>query len=87
MFHGQFLFYLCHSYLDDESRLYIHQGGPLALQSATQLNHGGLSLYNLWFVPTFYCHLFTDPEAQVSYREFERAHQGLSVIFRLPVYS
>ncbi|CAK5269122.1 unnamed protein product [Mycena citricolor] len=31
------------------SRLYIHQGGPLALQSATQLNHGGLSRYNLWY--------------------------------------
>ncbi|KAG5354117.1 hypothetical protein C0989_007478 [Termitomyces sp. Mn162] len=31
------------------SRLYIHQGGPLALQSSTQLNHGGLSLYNLWY--------------------------------------
>ncbi|KAJ7593066.1 glycoside hydrolase family 79 protein [Mycena floridula] len=31
------------------SRLYIHQGGPLALQSATQLNHGGLSLYDLWY--------------------------------------
>ncbi|KAG6880117.1 hypothetical protein C0992_005824 [Termitomyces sp. T32_za158] len=32
------------------SRLYIHQGGPLALQSSTQLNHGGLSFYDLWFV-------------------------------------
>ncbi|KAJ7494658.1 glycoside hydrolase family 79 protein [Mycena galericulata] len=31
------------------SRLYIHQGGPLALQSATQLNHGGLSRYDLWY--------------------------------------
>ncbi|PFH53076.1 glycoside hydrolase family 79 protein [Amanita thiersii Skay4041] len=31
------------------SRLYIHQGGPLALQSSTQLNHGGLSFYNLWY--------------------------------------
>ncbi|KAK0203758.1 glycoside hydrolase family 79 protein [Desarmillaria ectypa] len=31
------------------SRLFIHQGGPLALQSSTQLNHGGLSLYNLWY--------------------------------------
>ncbi|KAG6918630.1 hypothetical protein DXG01_012749 [Tephrocybe rancida] len=31
------------------SRLYIHQGGPLALQSSTQLNHGGLSLYDLWY--------------------------------------
>ncbi|KAF8126996.1 glycoside hydrolase family 79 protein [Boletus edulis] len=31
------------------SRVYAHQGGPLALQSATQLNHGGLSLYNLWY--------------------------------------
>ncbi|KAF7312337.1 Glycoside hydrolase family 79 protein [Mycena indigotica] len=30
------------------SRLYIHQGGPLALQSSTQLNHGGLSRYDLW---------------------------------------
>ncbi|KAL0580465.1 hypothetical protein V5O48_001535 [Marasmius crinis-equi] len=25
------------------------QGGPLALQSSTQLNHGGLSRYNLWY--------------------------------------
>ncbi|KAF8071703.1 glycoside hydrolase family 79 protein [Lyophyllum atratum] len=31
------------------SRMYIHQGGPLALQSSTQLNHGGLSLYDLWY--------------------------------------
>ncbi|KAJ7227110.1 glycoside hydrolase family 79 protein [Mycena pura] len=31
------------------SRLHIHQGGPLALQSATQLNHGGLSRYDLWY--------------------------------------
>ncbi|KAF8986587.1 glycoside hydrolase family 79 protein [Cyathus striatus] len=31
------------------SRMYIHQGGPLALQSQTQLNHGGLSFYNLWY--------------------------------------
>ncbi|KAK7454628.1 hypothetical protein VKT23_011381 [Stygiomarasmius scandens] len=31
------------------SRLYIHQGGPLALQSATQLNHGGFSFYDLWW--------------------------------------
>lgn len=31
------------------SRLYIHQGGPLALQSSTQLNHGGLSRYDLWY--------------------------------------
>ncbi|KAG1870631.1 glycoside hydrolase family 79 protein [Suillus subalutaceus] len=31
------------------SRVYVHQGGPLALQSSTQLNHGGLSLYNLWY--------------------------------------
>jgi hypothetical protein len=31
------------------SRLYIHQGGPLALQSNVQLNHGGLSFYNLWY--------------------------------------
>ncbi|KAF9468152.1 glycoside hydrolase family 79 protein [Collybia nuda] len=31
------------------SRMYIHQGGPLALQSSTQLNHGGLSFYNLWY--------------------------------------
>ncbi|KAG6888920.1 hypothetical protein C0995_004933 [Termitomyces sp. Mi166 len=31
------------------SRLYIHQGGPLALQSSTQLNHGGLSFYDLWY--------------------------------------
>ncbi|KAK7033074.1 hypothetical protein R3P38DRAFT_3313146 [Favolaschia claudopus] len=29
--------------------LYIHQGGPLALQSSTQLNHGGLSRYDLWY--------------------------------------
>jgi hypothetical protein len=29
--------------------MYIHQGGPLALQSAVQLNHGGLSLYDLWY--------------------------------------
>lgn len=36
----------------DESSysVYVHQGGPLALQSTTQLNHGGLSFYNLWFV-------------------------------------
>ncbi|KAG2140069.1 glycoside hydrolase family 79 protein [Suillus clintonianus] len=31
------------------SCVYVHQGGPLALQSSTQLNHGGLSLYNLWY--------------------------------------
>ncbi|KAG1726272.1 glycoside hydrolase family 79 protein [Suillus paluster] len=31
------------------SRVYVHQGGPLALQSSTQLNHGGFSLYNLWY--------------------------------------
>jgi hypothetical protein len=31
------------------SRLYIHQGGPLALQSSVQLNHGGLSFYNQWY--------------------------------------
>ncbi|KAJ3838321.1 glycoside hydrolase family 79 protein [Lentinula raphanica] len=31
------------------SRLYIHQGGPLALQSATQLNKGGFSFYDLWY--------------------------------------
>ncbi|KAJ8094605.1 hypothetical protein PM082_010611 [Marasmius tenuissimus] len=31
------------------SRMYIHQGGSLALQSSTQLNHGGLSRYNLWY--------------------------------------
>ncbi|KAF8907380.1 glycoside hydrolase family 79 protein [Gymnopilus junonius] len=30
------------------SRLYMHQGGPLALQSSTQLNHGGLSFYDMW---------------------------------------
>ncbi|KAI3618278.1 glycoside hydrolase family 79 protein [Moniliophthora roreri] len=29
--------------------MYMHQGGPLALQSSTQLNHGGLSLYNMWY--------------------------------------
>ncbi|KAJ3900457.1 glycoside hydrolase family 79 protein [Lentinula edodes] len=31
------------------SRLYLHQGGPLALQSATQLNKGGFSFYDLWY--------------------------------------
>ncbi|KAF8206495.1 glycoside hydrolase family 79 protein [Mycena galopus ATCC 62051] len=31
------------------SGLFIHQGGPLALQSSTQLNHGGLSFYDLWY--------------------------------------
>ncbi|KAG6831804.1 hypothetical protein H0H92_007481 [Tricholoma furcatifolium] len=31
------------------SRVYVHQGGPLALQSSTQLNHGGLSFYDLWY--------------------------------------
>ncbi|KXN91719.1 hypothetical protein AN958_12571 [Leucoagaricus sp. SymC.cos] len=31
------------------SRLYLHQGGPLALQSQTQLNHGGLSFYDMWY--------------------------------------
>ncbi|KIJ67101.1 glycoside hydrolase family 79 protein [Hydnomerulius pinastri MD-312] len=31
------------------SRVYVHQGGPLALQSSTQLNRGGLSFYNLWY--------------------------------------
>ncbi|KAH9481455.1 Beta-glucuronidase [Psilocybe cubensis] len=31
------------------SRLYLHQGGPLALQSSTQLNHGGLSFYDMWY--------------------------------------
>ncbi|KAF9443574.1 glycoside hydrolase family 79 protein [Macrolepiota fuliginosa MF-IS2] len=31
------------------SRLYLHQGGPLALQSSVQLNHGGLSLYDMWY--------------------------------------
>ncbi|KAH8831747.1 glycoside hydrolase family 79 protein [Flagelloscypha sp. PMI_526] len=31
------------------SRLYSHQGGPLALQSSTQLNHGGLSFYDMWW--------------------------------------
>ncbi|KAK0458968.1 glycoside hydrolase family 79 protein [Desarmillaria tabescens] len=31
------------------SRLFMHQGGPLALQSSTQLNHGGLSLYDMWY--------------------------------------
>lgn len=34
-------------------RLYVHQGGPLALQSAVQLNHGGLSFYDLWYVFSF----------------------------------
>jgi hypothetical protein len=36
------------------SSMYVHQGGPLALQSSTQLNHGGLSLYNLWYVISDY---------------------------------
>lgn len=51
------------------SRLYIHQGGPLALQSSTQLNHGGLSFYDLWYpvqntngpvkvFPSYYAYLF-----------------------------
>ncbi|RXW24284.1 hypothetical protein EST38_g1587 [Candolleomyces aberdarensis] len=51
------------------SRMYIHQGGPLALQSRTQLNHGGLSFYNLWYpvqnlngpvkvFPSYYAYLF-----------------------------
>ncbi|KAF8656853.1 hypothetical protein AX16_002400 [Volvariella volvacea WC 439] len=31
------------------SRMYVHQGGPLALQSDSQLNHGGLSFYDLWY--------------------------------------
>ncbi|KAE9407770.1 glycoside hydrolase family 79 protein [Gymnopus androsaceus JB14] len=31
------------------SRVYVHQGGPLALQSATQLNMGGFSFYDLWY--------------------------------------
>jgi len=31
------------------SRMYLHQGGPLALQSSTQLNHGGLSFYDMWY--------------------------------------
>ncbi|KAF7424660.1 hypothetical protein PC9H_009970 [Pleurotus ostreatus] len=31
------------------SRMFIHQGGPLALQSSVQLNHGGLSFYDLWY--------------------------------------
>ncbi|KAG6865905.1 hypothetical protein C0991_010738 [Blastosporella zonata] len=31
------------------SRMYIHQGGPLALQSNVQLNHGGMSFYDLWY--------------------------------------
>ncbi|KAF5327825.1 hypothetical protein D9619_004932 [Psilocybe cf. subviscida] len=31
------------------SKLYLHQGGPLALQSSTQLNHGGLSFYDMWY--------------------------------------
>ncbi|TFK72939.1 glycoside hydrolase family 79 protein [Pluteus cervinus] len=31
------------------SRMFIHQGGPLALQSSSQLNHGGLSFYDLWY--------------------------------------
>ncbi|KAF9236718.1 hypothetical protein BU15DRAFT_49642, partial [Melanogaster broomeanus] len=30
------------------SRVYVHQGGPFALQSSTQLNHGG-PFYNLWY--------------------------------------
>ncbi|KAJ3787024.1 glycoside hydrolase family 79 protein [Lentinula aff. detonsa] len=51
------------------SRLYMHQGGPLALQSATQLNKGGLSFYDLWYpidnsngpvqvFPSYYAYLF-----------------------------
>ncbi|KAF9223850.1 glycoside hydrolase family 79 protein [Gyrodon lividus] len=51
------------------SRVYVHQGGPLALQSSTQLNHGGLSLYNLWYpvenqngpiqvLPSYFAYLF-----------------------------
>ncbi|KAF9236721.1 hypothetical protein BU15DRAFT_63767 [Melanogaster broomeanus] len=28
--------------------VYVHQGGPFALQSSTQLNHGG-PFYNLWY--------------------------------------
>lgn len=35
-------------------RLYLHQGGPLALQSSTQLNHGGLSFYDMWYEKGFY---------------------------------
>ncbi|KAL0954468.1 hypothetical protein HGRIS_003441 [Hohenbuehelia grisea] len=31
------------------SQMFIHQGGPLALQSNVQLNHGGLSFYDLWY--------------------------------------
>ncbi|EKM78707.1 hypothetical protein AGABI1DRAFT_114312 [Agaricus bisporus var. burnettii JB137-S8] len=31
------------------SRMYLHQGGPLALQSQSQLNHGGLSFYDMWY--------------------------------------
>ncbi|KAL1748420.1 glycoside hydrolase superfamily [Schizophyllum fasciatum] len=31
------------------TKLFTHQGGPLALQSASQLNHGGLSLYDMWY--------------------------------------
>ncbi|TRM60663.1 hypothetical protein BD626DRAFT_128202 [Schizophyllum amplum] len=31
------------------TKLYSHQGGPLALQSTQQLNHGGLSLYDMWY--------------------------------------
>ncbi|KAI4522721.1 hypothetical protein K523DRAFT_312245 [Schizophyllum commune Tattone D] len=31
------------------TKLFTHQGGPLALQSSSQLNHGGLSLYDMWY--------------------------------------
>lgn len=50
MFHGKHMDHLathgCRSIVMDS--VYVHQGGPLALQSSTQLNHGGLSFYNLW---------------------------------------
>ncbi|KIY44025.1 glycoside hydrolase family 79 protein [Fistulina hepatica ATCC 64428] len=31
------------------AKVFNHQGGPLTLQSSTQLNHGGLSLYDMWY--------------------------------------
>ncbi|KAF9031715.1 glycoside hydrolase family 79 protein [Hymenopellis radicata] len=51
------------------SRMYIHQGGPLSAQGDLQLNHGGMSLYNLWYpvsnkngpvkiFPSYYAYLF-----------------------------
>lgn len=50
MCHGKHLGYSSNSWmwLTVADSVYVHQGGPLALQSSTQLNHGGLSFYNLW---------------------------------------